>query len=86
MLEDEIELLEKKKKIEVYKGKPETWNVLGSSADEASKLRAQKEVKDVRILKQMYDQIDSVILDKNEILKTNFKEEIEYPIKTKYED
>ena len=34
----------------------------------------------------MYDQIDSVILDKNEILKTNFKEEIEYPIKTKYED
>ena len=86
MLESEIQNFEKKKKIEVYKGKPETWNVLDSTVDENSRLRAQREVKDVRVMKQMYDQIDNIIIDKEEIMKKKFKEEIDYPIKTKYEN
>ena len=84
-LEDSIRKFEKEKKINVYKGKPEKWNILGHSADESSKLKLQKEIKDVRILRQLYDQVDNIIQDKEEILNKKQREEMDYPIKTNYE-
>ena len=84
-IDSAIEQFKKAGKYDAYEGKPDQWNVLGQNADPNASLKLQKEIKDVRVLQRMYDQIDDYIQDKDDILNKKYKDQVEYPATTKYE-
>lgn len=72
--------------MDIYKGKPELWNVLDETESNQQRVKMQQEIKDPRVVKQLYQQIDSFLEIQAEVIGKKQNEKLEVPIKTKYED
>lgn len=71
--------------MDVYKGKPELWSVLDESFPEQDRIRTQLEIKDARLMNELYHSTDAIIKAKQLQLDQTEAEVVPVPVRTKYE-